>query len=304
MSRRKQGDYAGQLYDGHRRNTAKDRKTLIERLYLRMFTEIAMARFQWTGLPDSVDERFLELTLFRQALSVFYKDTDYGKFMSLKASGAGPINMYDNPTSFVVVGNQMFGSKQLSYKDCVPIWANGLRHPDYDIALLYSSKLADIERTIEINLMAMRHPYMLFVDENEKLSVMNAMRQVQEGQPVIVGSPGLAQAMENKSQLLDMRLDKEVVVNLQLVKTKLWNECLTMLGINNANQDKRERLVVSEVSANNSQVLMARNVSLNARRLAAEMINDKYDLEIKVDWNVDIEMIAAEKQIAENVKES
>jgi hypothetical protein len=272
-------------------------------MYLRIFTEIACARFKWIGLPDSVDQRFLEMTLFYRGLSIFYFDTDYDRYMALRGTAGGKINMYDNPTAFTVIGNTMV-NKTLGAKDCVPIWANTMRLPDHDIAMLYATRMADLDRTIEIDLLAMRHPYILLADDNEKQSILNAFRQVQEGQPVIVGTTALGDALDNKAKLLDMNLDKEVVINLQLVKSKMWNECMTFLGINNANQDKRERLVVSEVSANNSQVLMARNVALGARRYAAEQINQKYNLAVKVEWNIDIDTIMAEKAINENVHES
>jgi hypothetical protein len=294
-NRRKQ-DYVRSIYDGFRNNPERNRKAIEERMYLRIFTEIACARFKWVGLPTGIDERFLELTLFNRALAVFYFDESFDRYFALRASGTGKINMYDNPTSYTVIGNTMI-NKTLKGDECVPIWANFLRMPDWDIASVYATRISEIDRTIEINLLAHRHPFMMFVDDNEKLSVTNAFRQVKEGQPVIVGTTALGDMMDQKVKLLDMKIDKDEVLNLQLVKGKMWNECMTFLGINNANQDKRERLVVSEVSANNSQVLMARNVALDARRQACEIMNRMYGLSVSVHWNVDIDNIAQEKAI-------
>jgi hypothetical protein len=294
---KKNQDYVRSVYDGFRNNPARNRKAIQERMYLRIFTEIACARFKWVGLPDSVDVRFLELTLFNRALAVFYFDKQFDRYMALRASGTGSINMYDNPTSYTVIGNTMV-NKTLKGKDCVPIWANFMRMPDWDIASIYATKLADIDRTIEIDLLAMRHPYVLIADDNQKSSVLNAFRQVQEGQPVIVGTNALGEMLENQFKLLDMKIDPAIVPNHQVAKTKIWNEAMTFLGINNANQEKRERLVASEVAANNSQVLMARNVALDARRAAAELINRQYDLDVSVHWNTDIDNIVAERQIS------
>jgi hypothetical protein len=268
-------------------------------MYLRLLTEIACARFKWVGLPDSIDLRFLELTLFHRALSVFYWDEDFERYMALRASGTGKINMYDNPTTFTVIGNTMV-NKTLKATDCVPIWANYLRMPDWDIVSIFSTRFAELDRTIEIDILAQRHPFVLISDDNQKQSVLNAFRQVQEGQPVIVGTPTLGDAIANQFSLFDFNMHPDAVINLQLVKSKMWNECMTMFGINNANQDKRERLVVSEVSANNSQVLMARNVALDSRRLACEQINAKYNLAVQVHWNVDIDNIVQEIEMSQN----
>lgn len=292
MSKRKL-DYATSIYDGHLNNPAKNRLSLTEGMYFRQFAELAMARFKWVGLPDTIDERFLELMLFQRALAVFYWDKDYDRYLALRGSGNGNPNMYDNPKSFMVIGNTDIQSKTLAANNCVPIWANAVRMPDHDVAMLFATKLGQVERTIEINLMAMRHPYVLACDDNTKQSMVNAFRQVQEGQPVIFGTQSLADIM-GQAQVLDMRIDKDVVLNLQAAKAKMWNECMTFLGINNSNQDKVERLVASEVDANNSQILMARNVALNARRRAVEDINRKYNLSISVEWNTEIASILNE----------
>lgn len=292
----KRNDYVRSVYDEFRNNPAKNRKAIQERMYLRLFTEIACARFNWVGLPDSIDTRFLELTLFNRALSVFYWDNDFDRYLALRASGTGKINMYDNPTSYTVIGNTMV-NKTLKAKDCVPIWANFMRMPDWDIASIYATKIAEIDRTIEIDLLALRHPFILAVDDNQKLSAQNAFRQVQEGQPVIIGTQGLGELIESQFKVLDMRLDAQLVPNLQVSKSKIWNEAMTFLGINNANQEKKERLVASEVAANNSQVLMARNVALDARRQACEIINKRYDLSVDVHWNIDIDNITQEQGI-------
>jgi hypothetical protein len=46
-----------------------------------------------------------------------------------------------------------------------------------------------------------------------------------------------------------------IAEDVQILKRKLINEFLTEIGINNTNQDKRERLTDDEVNANNDEVL-------------------------------------------------
>jgi len=57
------------------------------------------------------------------------------------------------------------------------------------------------------------------------------------------------------------------------------------LGLNNANQDKKERLVTDEVSANDEQVMASRNIHLKARKTAADKINKMFGLNINVKFD-------------------
>lgn len=308
MSRRKNDDYVSQLYNDFNNNPARNRKTMYERMYIRVLTEICTNRFTWTGLPDEIDRRFLELELFRHALVVFFWDDEFDRYFALRGSGAGKWNMYDNPVTFRVIGNTMI-SRTLNaghtFKDiivdgeteqvrvdpqCVPIWANTLRTPDWDIVYLQCTKLADIERTIEITLKAMRMPFMIAVDDNKRLSLVNIMRQHDEGLPVIYGTEAMMQTLDEQIKLLDLGIDREMLLNLQIAKSKVWNETMTLLGINNANQEKRERLVSDEVSANDDQVMAVRSSAMGARQYAAEQISERYDVEVTVDWNETVPM--------------
>jgi hypothetical protein len=71
-----------------------------------------------------------------------------------------------------------------------------------------------------------------------------------------------------------------------------------MLGINGANQDKKERLVAAEVGANDEQVQASRNVALNARQFACEQINQLWGLNVSVDFKTPPPVPGAEETAA------
>ena len=62
----------------------------------------------------------------------------------------------------------------------------------------------------------------------------------------------------------------------------ILNEVFTDLGINNANMDKRERMVANEVEANNEQVKACEDVMLKARQQACKEINRIFGTNISV----------------------
>ena len=295
--------YQTHLDPGRKRNAARTTQAVLESMYRRVLAELAINRFKWTGLPTTVDERFLEATLYFHALAVFYWDTEYERYMALRASGTGPINHYDNPTKFTVTGNLMFSSKVLSAgttyledpttrelvpvpSQCVPIWANTLRCPDLDIVNVYAAKLARIDTTVDIAVRNSRFTKILTSDENGRLSMANFNRMVEEGLPYIEVSGTFD---PSAIQALDVGPTHGVISELAIQRTRLWNECMGLLGINNANQDKKERLVADEVAANDEQVMATKNIAMASRRYAAGLINDRYDLHVDVQWNPDMD---------------
>ena len=95
-----------------------------------------------------------------------------------------------------------------------------------------------------------------------------------------------------------LRIDAPIVFDkLRIEKTNIWNEAMSFMGLNNANTDKRERLVDDEVNANNEQIEASIEVMLASRQQACEEINKMFDL------NISVELRNQEKPELEDVEE-
>lgn len=260
-----------------------------EQMYITTLSELCVNRFKWEGLPPEIDRRFIEMALHVNGLVVFFHDTDKGdggkyfdRYFCLKASTQGPVNMYDNPTEFRAFGNQMI-ERELSARECVPIWANSMRIPQRQAIAIYARKLAKIDRTIDITIESLRYTRLVTGNTNQRNSLVNVMRQVDEGKPMVYTTPNFDPATV---QVLDLGVHPDLLPKLMDARNSLWNQAMGFLGINNANQDKRERLVASEVQANDEQVLAVRATALNARQYAAEQINSMFtDLNVSVSYD-------------------
>lgn len=320
MSRNKRGSAADDIYESHifgeniyKRNTSVNREQAIYRMMSKWITEIATNRFKWFNLPSEIDERFMELCLFYNGLSVFYFDDEIDKFVAARGSGMGYVNMLDNPVNFVVVGpNAGIGdtvntlgmmnktviafdpprhlgrtADELKSLAC-PIWSNNLRYPDWDIVQIYASRLAWMDRTIEINSKNARRNKVIATTQNTQLSAVNMVRGIDQGEELIQITGGLGDELN----ALDLGITPDSYEKLHILRTRTLNECMSMLGINAANQDKKERLVAAEVNANDEQINSALNISLNARKLACERINLAFGLNVSVEYNIDVEQMA------------
>lgn len=252
-------------------NMPQNEENNLQMLYERVLSELAMNRFKWEGFPESVDTRFLEMQLHFNGLAVAFKDTGTteragtDRIFVLRATPSGQRNIMDNPTAFTLSGpglQSRFQGVQLSIRNCVPIWPNYTRMTDADIITTYARKLAKVDRTIEINLDSARRTKVLVYDENTRLSAENIERQINSGAPAI----RVKQDIGTMIQAMDLGVDPKSIETLSVVRARLWSEAMGLLGINNANQDKKERLVESEVDSNTDQVANMRRVNLNARQ--------------------------------------
>lgn len=257
------------------RNPNANRQVQLENMYMRILGELCMNRFEWKGFPESVDVRYLEMQLYFHALAVGFVDRNTDKFFVLRGTPTGQRNLTDNPLSFTLTAPSLLSSRipnQISARHSVPIWANYFRSPDLDIVQNYAWKLAQIDRTIEINVNSARRTKVIVHNENQRLSAANINRQLDNGDSVIA----LNMPLEQLISAVDLGINPDAIEKLSIVRARMWNECMGMLGINNSNQDKKERLVAAEVGANDDQVGTMQRVCLNARQDAARAINAKF----------------------------
>jgi len=275
------------IYSPFLRNKTRSNNEAIKNIYIRVISTMCMSRFKWKNLPDSVDERFLELALLQQGLCVFYFDTEYDRYMALRAGASGTINMYDNPTSFTIMGNQMV-HKTLKGNECVPIWANVYRFPEWDIIVKYAERLANVENTIDQNIRAMKTPFIISSNANNKLTIQNAYKQISEGEPVIIGTESFGpEEIMNKIQVFTTNLPHGVLSEIHSARSRIMNECLTLLGIMNTNTEKKERMIVEEATGSAGHVLAMRAAYMRQREIACGQINKMYGLNVQCEWVLD-----------------
>ncbi|MBR3117568.1 MAG: hypothetical protein IKL65_00535 [Bacilli bacterium] len=246
--------------------------------YLRLML-IARALFKWENLPNGLDEKWIERYLFSEGACMFYKDPKLG-YMVAQIGETGPLNYYDEPTTiFPYATNYLYEGPTLTNNvNAVIIRNNDEMLPTAPTIQLYAYKLTNIERTIDTNILAQKIPTVVKCTDRQRLSFKNAINQRNDNEPVIYSDKGM-----NTEDITTLDIKAPIVFDkLQIQKHAVWNECMTYLGINNANMDKRERLVDDEVQANNEQVQASEDIFLKARQKACEEINRIFGTNISV----------------------
>lgn len=246
--------------------------------YYHRLALLAQAVFKWEGLPEGINERHIERYLFNEGRCMFFEDSTKG-LMVTRCTDSGLLNYYDEPTRLTPVATHYYNWKSLeNHVSCVEILNNDYAIPTHRTIMQYAIRLTDIQRTIDVNIMAQKTPAFIRATKNQRLSLVNMYRQWKGNEPLVMVDDTLQNA-----PLEVLKTDAPVVFDkLHIEKNKLWNECMTFLGVNNANTDKRERLVDDEVQANNQQIELSAQVMLKARQRAAEEINSLFGTEIEV----------------------
>lgn len=266
--------------------------------YYDRLTELSISMFEWRNLPDTVDPRFLELTLFANGMAVFFKD-EVEDYLALQCAISGPLNVYRIPIrrrAYAVNGY----NRELDDKNSVIIYNNMLHKNSMLDVRMFARELYNLDRAISVNANAQKTPILIRCDENQRLTLENLYMDYDGNKPVIYGDKGL-----NPNALSVLKTDAPYVADkLYTLKTQKWNEALTYLGISNVNITKRERLITDEVTRNQGGTIASRYSRLQSRRMACEQINKMFGLNIQCDYREDYqEIVDAENSDTINPEE-
>lgn len=255
----------------------------IANFYFYKIRSLAMTRFKWTNIPkenSNVDERFLEAVLFDKGAAVWSYDEVIGGYTGLWTTLGSQLDIYNLPQKYTAYGSNGY-TRELTSSDSVLIFDNNQLIPGCYGAYYYAKRLAEIEKSIMANLIAIRNPIIVQVSASQKLAVQNAVKKVMDNDPIVVVADDYD--LSNTIKSLDTSA-KLLVPDLQSAKQSVWSECMLFLGYDNRINEKKERLITDEVESNNGQLEGYRFAGYQMRKTACDKINKMFGLEIGVEW--------------------
>lgn len=260
--------------------------------YVNRLTELAISMFEWKGLPESVDSRYIELHLFSNGCMVYFNDEVMGN-LCLDCTYNGGLNVYGYPILRRAYSSYNGYNRLLKDSNSVIIWNNLLRIPSEADIRAYARRLWMLDRIIDVNANAQKTPILVQGNEKQRLSLVNLYKEYDGNAPVIFGDSSL-----NTEGLKSISTGAPYVADrIYELKTQIWNEALTYLGISNINVQKKERLITDEVTRNQGGTVASRYSRLEARRQAVERINAMFGTSIEVSYREDYQEIETENAI-------
>lgn len=172
----------------------------------------------------------------------------------------------------------------------------------------FAQRFASADASIDVNLMNSRLAYVIEAESKAQAeTIKKVYDKVSEGNPLVVYR-GETIAGEGTKLFFGNVKNNYIADLVQDTKRTIMNEFLTSLGINNANTDKKERLVVSEVDANNIELSANVDHWKETLERQCEKINKifpKIDFKIELRYDIEkmmqqMESVSKEQNVGEN----
>lgn len=231
------------------------------------------------------------LNYFISSGYIIIADTSAGR-LPLKGSLTG-LNYANNPTTAVIAVPILGNFTRTIGVDCEVIFLERTRTKTYysfnRIVDIYAEKLASADGTIDVNLLNTRLAYLAEAETKAQADTIKELYDsVSEGNPLVVYRKDVLSAGDGLKVFFGNVKNNFIADVLQDSKRTIMNEFLTCLGINNANTDKRERLLTNEVNANNIELqantaLWKYNLERNVKRTRKIFPDLEFDMKLRFD---------------------
>ena len=267
-----------------------------ERLYrdvwMRAFKALALSSIRWEGVPAGIDKRAIEYILLHFGQGGIFQDS--GGFLFAQSSFANRINIYYNPNLVMLSSpsgqwwyrhaeHWIDGDGILQDPDCAICWDNMERVPLILTLKRYATRIAKYDYVMDMNIDAQLTPWVIAgkPDGRKQMSKMQKklMRKDRFWPVTDTGFNEMPVVLQTGAPF--------VADKIEMTKQVLVNEVLTLLGYDNTNVDKKERVQTAEVLSNNEMIMGLRESRLKARQLFCERVSHIFGIDIQVEWGIE-----------------
>lgn len=271
------------------------------------FYTLALDLYKWNGLPETCDERILERFLLLNGQAMIAK-VDNG-FLTLASAGGSDINVYGYPTvgfgyglngfnrrfNLFVPGAENYSELRKSPAgnlpgsdsvDAVICYDNSAAYPYVAYIMADAKRLADLVRSTDVAVKTLKSPILIGVSESEQTSLKQLMEDYEDNVFTILTARGFSL---DSIKVWPTAGNPQTIEAIWQQYLNIWSRLLATFGLDsNANSDKKERLLVDEVNANNQYIASSLYKRLEWRKKFCEQVNGQFGLNISVEINPEV----------------
>lgn len=256
--------------------------------FRRILFERVLSVFKF-NLPENWSESYFLRVLFGHGFIAVVNTDKYGVICQECAPSG--YNIYREPTR-VIISNPLING---DLEPVIGVHAALIRlRPNYESVLslvsYYAEKLAIYSQAADINVFNSRLAYVFAAGDTASAKTFEKLYDtIAAGKPAVAVGKNLFS--EDGRQLWNTfgnNLKQNYIAGDMLADMRsVMNEFDSIIGIPNANTDKRERMITDEVNANNIETRTLGELWLDTLSEGIEQANRMFDLNISVDWRFD-----------------
>lgn len=215
----------------------------------RYLSRMIFGAFDFENLPEGWDRDYMLTSLF---FGGFFTICDTAMGTLPLRCGVSGYNVFEHPTE-VQVANVVLGNFTKTIDvDCALVKLQYNYMGVADMLNRYAELLAECDASIAVNLMNSRVAAVFFADTETQAKTMRKMYDtITSGEPAVF----VKRSQVQKSDIYFNKVKENYIVDdLQISQRKIIDQFLTSVGINNANTDKKERMIRAEAESNNAEV--------------------------------------------------
>ena len=285
--------YMNYIYSRFNPSAIHTKDTALYNYYVRYLFQKILSVYEITGMPENWAENYFKYVLFACGyISVF--DDDYYGLIPQECELSDTHSIFYQP-KYAIISNPVFnGSFELEIgEDCEIVKLQ----PDYggvmDIVGTYADLLAVALETTNINLMNSKASFIFMASNKAQAeSYKKLYDELAGGKPFSIIDKNLINEDGTKNwDFFTQNVGQNYITDRILNDMKsIEDQFNTKIGIPNANTQKRERMIVSEVKANDIDTKALVNVWLETMRADMDRVNRKYGLNLGVKYRYEPEM--------------
>ena len=278
------------LYNSMRSpSTVHCRNTALVEFYTRYLLQKVISVFEFSGLPETWADNYFKYVLFGEGVIAVINTDRYG--VICQNCGLSGYNVFYQPTTVVVANPLLPGLREFTVgENCQIIKLQPNYSGVMDLVTTYADLMALALETTGANLLNSKLSYVFFADNKTAAeSFKKLYDKLASGEPMAVIDKNLLKEDGSVAwQMFTQNVGANYVTGELLNDMKtIEDQFNTIVGIPNANTQKRERMITDEVNANNVDTQSRVNLWLETMQKDIDKVNAMFGLNITVKYRFD-----------------
>ena len=259
--------------------------------------DLAENVYYFKGIPEYIDIGYVnQVLLFNGSIAWFYDDV-LESVIALPYDVLNGFDIYGRPVEIMARAKNGRYHKKLKQGEFIIMYDNTRRKSILPKIRQRAERIALSIRTEDINIVQQRTPRIWRTSKDQENTVKDILNQIEGMVENVVSYDNI-----NLDDLTSVNTPAPYIVDkLDLHLEKEWASFYRLIGISSVVEEKRERLITDEVAMGQGGTVASRYSRFTPREDAIKKINEKWNLNIEIEYYDGIPSNKKESEVDKNV---